>query len=109
MSTFGGKVLLGGVAALVLAAGSEAHANAPFLAKIGAERQVQLGPLTMDGRSVRVADVSCIGNGKIRIRVRGVFKYQHFTCLVSPAREAEFLIRFHSLSRGWTYEFIRFA
>ena len=68
-----------------------------------------LGPIQLNGRSVRADKVDCFGTGRIRLRVQGQLKYQHFNCLVTPSRERRFWISFHPLPRGWTYEFLHYG
>lgn len=63
----------------------------------------------MNGREVRVSEVACYGTGKNRIKVRGVLKFQHFDCLITPSRERRFWIRLHPMPRSWTYAFLHFA
>ena len=95
---------------VVLAAppGSGSHTGAPFWSAAEARAKVMAGPVEMRGRSVRMDDVLCLGNGSLRIRSRGVFKYQHFNCLCEPARERRFWIKLHTLKSGWKYDFLHF-
>jgi hypothetical protein len=96
-------------AALSFAAGASGHSGAPFVAKAEAERLLALGSFQVSGRLTRVSEVSCFGVDKIRIKVGKVVKFRHFECLISPARERRFWIRFHTLKKSWTYGFLRFA
>ena len=96
-------------AALWLACAAAAHSGAPFLTKGEAERRVLLGSFDVGGREPRISDAACFGVGKIRLRVGRVVKFRHFDCLLTPARDRRFWIRFHSLKKNWTYAFLRYA
>ena len=97
------------LSALALTPPASGHSAAPFWSKAEAERYVMLGPIELNDRTLRVSDVACFGNGKLRLRVRGVLKYQHFNCLVTPGRERRFWLALHPLRRGWTWNFLEYA
>lgn len=88
---------------------SQAHAGAPFWSEKQAREHVLLGPVEVGGRLVRLDDALCVGTGSLRIKSAGIFKYQHFNCLLTPARERRFWIRVHTMKKGdgWDYTFVR--
>ena len=102
-------VCLGFGATAAAASGRSVHKGAPYWSRAQADDRVSIGDITADGRSVRISQVTCFGTGTTRLKVRGVYKYQHFNCLITPARERAFWIRVHTLARGWTYQFLHYA
>ncbi len=97
------------LATLILGPSAVAHSGAPVWSKAQAETVVTLGPVRLNGRDLRVSEVSCFGTGTLRVRVRGVLKFQHFNCLMTPGRERRFWIAVHPLKRGWDYKFLHYA
>lgn len=95
--------------ALILSSSAAAHTGAPVWSRAQADTAVTLGPVRLNGRDVRISDVSCFGTGKLRVRVRGVLKFQHLDCLLTPSRERRFWIAVHPLKRGWDYNFLHYA
>jgi hypothetical protein len=102
-------VLAGTFAAALLAvAPGRAHAGGPFWSDRQAADKVLLGEIDIGGRAIRLADVACMGTGPLRIKSGKTYKYQHFNCLLTPARERRFWIRVHTLKGGvFTYNFLR--
>ncbi len=88
--------------------GIPVHAGAPFWTQKDATEHVMNGRVEMNGRLVRLEDALCLGTG-LRVRSRGVVKYQHFNCLLTPARERRFWIRLHTTRSGWAYAFLHWA
>lgn len=100
---------LAAAVALGVVATAPAHPGAPYWSAAETESAIYRGSLQLNGRQVRISECSCFGTGRIRLKVRGVLKFQHFRCLVSPQRERRFWIFVHPLQRGWAYEFVSFA
>ena len=100
-------VVLGATAAA--ASARSAHTGTPYWSRTEADDRVGAGDIALAGRTVRLGQVTCVGTGRTRLKVRGVYKYQHFNCLITPARERAFWILVHTLKRGWTYQFMHFA
>jgi hypothetical protein len=94
---------------LLFPLGVSAHRGAPFWSEREARDRVLLGPINMNSRAVRLEDALCIGAGNLRIRSGKVLKYQHFKCLLTPARDRRFWIYVHTLKGGWTYTFLRWS
>ncbi len=88
--------------------GVPVHAGAPFWTERDATEHVMIGRIETNGRLVRLEDTLCLGTG-LRVRSRGAVKYQHFNCLLTPARERRFWIRLHTLRSGWSYAFLHWA
>ena len=104
------KPLIALLLALAVAPAAVAHRGAPYWSKDEAESALRTGPVQMDGRLLRVKEASCYGNGSIRLKVRGVYKYQHFYCRLIPTRERTFWIRFHPLpKKAWAFNFLHFG
>ena len=104
------KPMIGLALMLALVSPALAHRGAPYWSKAEAEHALRTGPIQLEGRLVRVKEASCYGNGSIRLKVRGVYKYQHFYCLVIPSRDRTFWVHFHPLPRSaWAYNFVNFG
>ena len=115
-----GVRLLTAVAALAGAAFlfvgvSGAVGGSPFWTEAQAEEHVILGPVEMNGRLVRLAGATCVGTGRLHIRVRvgkrkWIMKYQRFNCLLTPARERRFWVQIRTVRGGsWQYVFLQWA
>ncbi len=105
----GHAVAVAAAVAVCVASSASAHPGGRYWSVAEAESAVYRASLQLDGRQVRMGDCSCFGVGRIRLRVQGVLKFQHFRCLIAPQRERRFWIFLHPLPRGWTYEFQSYA
>jgi len=94
--------------ALSFGGGASAHTGAPFWTEKEAKQRVMLGLVEVNGRSVRLEEALCLGTG-LRVKTRGVVKYQHFNCLLTPGRERRFWIRVHTQRVGFKYDFLHWA